>query len=179
VGQDTVGAAARAFRLLNSPELRQPPTAGRTERRATSTTPGTPLNLDLVDYLTEHVDEVIEHARAVATTLSPLPDRDGDLYEWYVDNTGHADDDQRRYRDTLIERHRLEHAVRLGNFEQVCRNPCPGCGRWGLQWDMAGNRAQCLSHRCRTPDGMSQSWTLARLAAQKVQRTEIWRANAT
>lgn len=179
MGEDTAGAADRALRLLNSPQLRHLPATGPTERRSTRTTPGAPLNLDQYDYVTGHVDEVVTHAQAVAGDLPSLPGPDGNLYTWYVNHTGNADDNDRRFRDALIERHRLEHAVRLGEYTEVCKNPCPQCGCWGLEWNPAGRRAQCLNRRCRTPDGTSSSWTLARLAAQKIQRTEIWRRNAT
>ncbi|WP_042174621.1 hypothetical protein [Streptomyces sp. NBRC 110035] len=179
MGQDTSIAAARALRLLNTPALRHPPTRGPQERRTASTTPAAPLNLGIVDYLARTVAEVADHTREVDPQAGPPPDRVEDIYDWYTAHTGDADEDQQRRRDTVIERHRLEHAVRLGEFDEVCKHPCPRCRCWGLMWQAAGNRARCTNRRCRTPDGMSSSWTLGRLAAQKVQRTEIWRLNAT
>lgn len=179
VGQDTATAAAKALRLLNSTDLRQQPARGPQERRAASTTPGTPLNLSIVDYLARTVAEVTDHARRVQPDAGPMPQHLEGIYDWYLEHTGNADEAELFYRDLLIERHRLEHAVRLGETDVVCREPCPGCGCWGLMWEMRGNRARCTNRRCRTPDGMTSSWTLARLAAQKVQRTEIWRRNAT
>lgn len=180
VGRNAAADASRALRLLNSPDLRQHPAPQPQERRPTTTTPAVPLNLGLVDYLYNHVDEVITHARAIAPDqLGPLPEHVEDVYEWYVDSTTTADDDQRAYRDTLIERHRLEHAVRLGEYGEVSKEPCPRCGCWGLMWDPAGQRAQCTNRRCRTPGGITSTWSLARLAAQKIGRTEIWRRNAT
>lgn len=179
MGRDTAADAASALRLLNSEDLRQHPARGPSERRNHSATPGAPLNLDLVDYLTRTVDEVVAHTQTVTARPSRLPERIEAVYDWCLENTADADDVQRRYRDTMLETHRLEHAVRLGETDEVCKHPCPGCGCWGLMWDHAGNRALCSNRRCRTPDGMSSAWTLARLAAQKIRRTEIWRRNAT
>jgi hypothetical protein len=179
MGRDTVADAAAALRLLNSEDLRHHPAHGPTERRTPSTTPAAPLNLGMVDYIAQARDEVVAHARAVAPDPQPLPRRVEDLYDWYVDQTGNADEAQRRHRDTLIEAHRLKHAVRLGEYDEISKNPCPRCGCWGLMWEPGGQRALCSNRRCRTPDGLSSRWTLDRLAAQTVQRTEIWRRNAT
>lgn len=182
MGQQTT-AAARNLRLLSHPDLRKPPTTGpATGRRTPSTTPAAPLDLGLLDYLTDHVDEIVTHARTHGSPTLPMPDRNsdpGDLYDWWIDNTGTADIDEQRYRDTVIERHALEHAIRLGDHDAVGPHPCPACGSWGLFWDQRGNRARCSDTDCRTPDGTASAWTLARLAAQKVERTEIWRRNAT
>ena len=172
-------SASRALRLLSHPDMRHQPTTEAQPRRATPTTPGTPLNLGLVDYLTRTTSEVADHARKIDPAAGPLPDDLGDLYPWWIEHTADADSAEQAFRDTVIERHRLEHAIRLGQTEEVCKNPCPGCGCWGLEWDGGGNRALCLNRRCRTPDGYASTWTLARLATQKIQRTEIWRRNAT
>ncbi|GHB15248.1 hypothetical protein GCM10018777_55640 [Streptomyces albogriseolus] len=179
MGQDTATAAAKALRLLNSVDLRQQPARGPQERRAASTTPGTPLNLGIVDYLARTVAEVADHARQVQPDAGPMPQHLEGIYDWYLEHTGSADEAEALYRDLLIERHRLEHAVRLGETDVVRKEFCPRCGTLGLMWEMRGNRARCTNRRCRTPDGMTSSWTLARLAAQKIQRTEIWRRNAT
>jgi hypothetical protein len=179
MGRHTAGDAASALRLLNSDDLRQNPETGPRERRATSSAPSTPLNIGVVDYLARAVDEIVDYTVSVTPQPAPLPRRLEDVYDWCIENTGDADDAQRRYRDTLIETHALENAIRLGEFKVVRPHPCPRCGCWGLFWDSAGSRARCTDVDCRTPDGFASSWTLARLAAQKVQRTEIWRRNAT
>lgn len=179
MGQDTAQAAGRALRLLNSPELRHPRAAGPSERRATSTTPGVPLNLGIVDYLDKQIGQVVDLTRQVNAAAGPVPENLEALYDWCIENTGDADDAQRAYRDIVFERQRLEHAVRLGEHDEVCKHPCPACGCWGLMWQMAGNRARCTNRTCRTPDGLGSTWTLGRLAAQKIQQTEIWRRNAT
>lgn len=182
MGHSTTSAAfsaGRALRLLAHPDLKQPPALGPQTRRATPTTAPAPLNIGLLDHLTSTVSEVEHHARSVAPGAGPLPEDLGGLYDWYIDATGDATLEDQAFRDTLIETHRLEHAVRLGETDEVCKHPCPRCGCWGLMWDFGGNRALCSNRRCRTPDGMSSRWTLERLAVQKVRRTEIWRRNAT
>lgn len=176
MGRNAAVAAASALRLLTSPDMRQHPRTAPAPRRATATTPGAPLNLDLVDYLTDHVNEVVTHVRSLTPGETvPLPTRDGDLYDWYIEHTGDATAAEQAHRDQVTERHALEHAIALGDFNAVRPHPCPACGGWSLFWDAAGNRARCSDSDCRTPDGMASNWTLARLAAQKVRRTEIWR----
>lgn len=180
MGQDASSAAAKAFRLLTSADMRQPARQPPAERRTAHPTPAAPLDLDLVDYITAHVQQIVTHTRAIADNPTlPTPRRPDDLYDWYIDHTAEATEDQQNLRDLLIERHRLEHAIRLGDYDQVCREPCPRCGCWGLMWEGAAQRALCSNRRCRTPDGYASRWPLARLAAQKVHRTEIWRRNAT
>ena len=171
--------AGRALRLLDQPDLRPQPAPVPQQRRATATTPAAPLNMGLLDHLTSSTGEVADHVYRLTPDAGPVPDDLGDLYDWYIANTGDADLAEQAFRDTVIERHRLEHAVRLGETDEVCKHPCPGCGRWGLEWDFGGMRAMCLNRRCRTPDGPASSWSLARLAAQTVQRTETWRHSAT
>lgn len=179
MGRDAAADASRSLRLLNSDDLRQHPVTGPVERRNASATPGTPLNLGIIDYLAKTVQEVVDHTTTVIAQPGPLPARVEDVYDWCLKNTADAGDAQRRYRETMFETHRLEHAVRLGEFDEVCKHPCPRCGCWGLMWDHGGNRALCTHRKCRTPDGTASTWTLTRLAAQKVRRTEIWRRNAT
>ncbi len=179
MGKDSVTAAARALRLLDSPDLRQHPARGPRELRGHINSTGAPLNLGLVDYLTDTENEVVTLTREIAPDAGPQPSRLGDLYDWCVNATGDADEAQQAYRDLIIETHRLEHAMRLGDTSEVCKNPCPGCGYWGLMWDTAAQRARCTNRKCTTPEGLSTSWTLTRLAAQTIERTEIWRRNAT
>lgn len=179
MGHSTADTAARALRLLTSPALRAPAQRGPQPRRTNPTTPAAPLNLGLLDYLTAHKQEVVDHARAVKPHCDPLPLDDSDLYAWYLRNTIGAGEADRRHQEFILERHALEHSVRLGDTRAVRRHPCPTCGGWGLFWDGAGNRARCSDVDCRTPDGLASNFTLARLAAQKVQRTEIWRRSAT
>ena len=179
MGQDAADHAGQALRLLNSPDLRHHPRSGPTERRGTAATPGAPLNIGIVDYIDRAVDEVVAHAQAVTGQPKLPPRRVGDIYDWYVEQTAEAEGAQRRRRDSLLETHRLEHAIQLGDHDVVREHPCPRCGTWGLFWQPEAHLALCTNRRCHTPAGMSSTWTLARLAAQKIHRTEIWRRNAT
>jgi hypothetical protein len=179
MGKNTAVQAARALRLLNSEDLRHHPRTAPAERSTPATTPAAPLNLGIVDYLVQTRQDVVDHVRAVVPDPKPVPAQVDSIYDWYVEQTAGADEAEQAYRDTLIARQALEHAVRLGNDTVVCQHPCPRCGNWGLMWDDANGRAFCSHGRCRTSAGMASTWTLARLAAQQIQRTEIWRRNAT
>lgn len=175
MGPDAATSASRSLRLLSHPDLRHPPVNTPAERRTGSSTPGAPLNIGLLDYFTKTVDEVA----ACTPGASSPPAEPADLYEWCIEHTGDADEAQRLHRDTVFEKHRLEHAIRLGEYDEICKEPCPKCGCWGLMWDPAGKRAMCSNRRCRTPDGLTSRWTCAQLATQKIRRTEVWRRNAT
>ncbi|RIH58246.1 hypothetical protein D3C59_36350 [Streptomyces sp. SHP22-7] len=94
-----------------------------------------------------------------------------DLYDWSENATGDADEAQQAYRDLVFEKQRLQHAVRLGDTTEVCKNPCPAAVL-GPHVDTAAQRARCTNRRCTTPEGLSTSWTLTRLAAQTIERTE-------
>ncbi|MFD9249555.1 hypothetical protein [Streptomyces bottropensis] len=180
MGQDTAEQASRALRLLNDPDLRHHPQTGPQQlTSARAANPSAPVNLDLVDYMSRTVKEVVDHTRTVNPDAGPVPQDVADIYTWCLENTPNADEAQARYRDFVIERQRLEHAVRLGNTHEVSKHPCPRCGCWGLMWPPAGTRALCSNRNCLAPDGRSSTWTLARLAAQTIQRTEIWRRTAT
>jgi hypothetical protein len=179
MGKNTAVQAARALRLLNSEDLRHHPRTAPAERSTPATTPAAPLNLGIVDYLVQTRRDVVDHVRSVVPDPTPVPAQVDGIYDWYVEQTAGADEAEQTYRDTLIARQALEHAVRLGNDTVVCEHPCPRCGTWGLMWDDNTSRAFCSSRKCRTPSGMASTWTLARLAAQQIQRTEIWRRSAT
>lgn len=179
MGQDTAGDAAKAFRLLDSAALRQPARTAPAERRPTHTTPAAPIDLGLLDYLEAHVSEVVTHVRALADEPVDVPRQRADAYEMCVQALGGADHAQQLQTQVMLERHRLEHAIRLGDVDIVCKEPCPRCGCWGLMWEHAAQRALCTNRRCRTPAGVASTWNLARLATQKIHRTEIWRRNAT
>ncbi|MGW2520529.1 hypothetical protein ACWC09_26640 [Streptomyces sp. NPDC001617] len=179
MGHNAADTAARTLRLLNSPELRQHPARGPQPCRPASPTPAAPMDLGLLDYVTAHTDEIVTQTRAAAPDAEPRPLHDEDLYAWYLRATIGADEATRRIRDTLLERHALENALRLGDHDAVRTHPCPTCGGWGLFWRKEDNRAWCSDEDCRTPDGMASSFTPARLASQKVQGSEIWRRTAT
>jgi hypothetical protein len=178
MGRDTEDAASR-LHLIDT-HYREHPQTGPSERRAPSVTPGAPLNIGIVDYMARCVDEVVQHARADAgDSLGPLPTRAGDYYDWWTDSTADAGPEVQLHRDIVIYRQGLEHAIKLGDHDVVCRHPCPRCATWGLQWQPYTQRAMCLNTECRGRDGMSSAWTLGRLATQYVTQKEILRIRAT
>lgn len=180
MGRNAAASATSALHLLTDPDLRHQPARGPQTRRATATTSGTPLNIHLVDYLDAHVNEVVTHVRSLpGHETATLPAQDGDLYDWYIEHTAGAPRAEQAWRDYVTERHALEHAIALGEYNAVRPHPCPSCGSWGLFWDERGTRVRCSDVDCRTPDGLASTFTLARLAAQKVQGTEIWHRSAT
>src|SRR5690242_10198004 len=61
MGRDTEDAASRLHLLAT--HYREHPQTGPSERRSPSVTPGAPLNLGIVDYMSRCVDEVVQHAR--------------------------------------------------------------------------------------------------------------------
>ncbi|MFM9373319.1 hypothetical protein [Streptomyces sp. Da 82-17] len=179
VEPDPASQAASQLRLL-AQHFTQYPVTGRTgTRRATAATPGTPLNLTVVDHIRASVAEVEQHTRAAAPEAGPLPAEAAAVYEWCRSHTAHADETVRRRRDTLIYRQQLEHAIRLGDTTVVRRHRCPGCGTVGLHWRQAMQRAVCRNQRCRAADGGVSAWTLAHLAHEHIEAQEVRVRRAT
>jgi hypothetical protein len=178
MGRDTEDAASRLHLLAT--HYREHPQTGPSERCSPSVTPGAPLNLGIVDYMSRCVDEVVQHARdEAAGDIGPLPARVRDVYAWWEEQTEDAPAEVRQRRDIVIYRQSLEHAIALGDHDVVCAHPCPRCTTWGLQWQPYTRRAMCLNIDCRGRDGMSSAWTLARLATQYVTQKEILKIRAT
>ncbi|MFF7335370.1 hypothetical protein [Streptomyces sp. NPDC008150] len=179
MGINQADAAARALRMLDHPDMRIPGRRPSDGIRTTGSTPAAPLDISLVDYLSTQVDEMIEHTRAAVDTTTPVPARPHQVYDWALKNTEGASHAVQVERDILIERQGLEHAIRLGDINVVRRHPCPACGSWSLMWDTSSTKARCTDRGCKDDRGLASTWTLGRLAAQKIRGTEIWRRNAT
>ncbi|MEU7338635.1 hypothetical protein [Streptomyces sp. NPDC007074] len=179
MGRETDDDAASRLHLLDT-YYRQHPSTGPTERRSPSVSTAAPLNLDMVDYIDRCVDEVVQHTRAEAPKpTGPVPSRVAEIYDWYREHTEDAGPEVQQQRDIVIVRQRLEHGIRMGDYNVVCPHPCPRCTTWGLQWQQYRQRAVCLNVECRGRDGMASSWTLGRLATQYVMKKEILRIRAT
>lgn len=164
--------AASHLRLLDT-HFHEHPQHGPAERRTTSATPGTPLNLGIVDYIDRCVAEVVDHARTEAPApVGPLPASAAGIYDWYLEHTADAGPEVHLQRDIIIKRQQLEHAITLGDTDAVCKHPCPACGTWGLEWSAYTHRAMCINGRCRDRHGMGRTWTLGRLATQHVLEQE-------
>lgn len=138
------------------------------EPRATSTSPGALVNLTVVDHIDASVREVVDYTREVAPDAEPLPKRVQDVYQWVVENTATASEAIQQRRDTIVYRQSLEHAIAMGDTKVIPPHRCPRCRTFGLMWQRPIQRAACTNVRCLTPDGMSSTWTLAKLAFEHV-----------
>lgn len=171
--------ATSRLRLLRRDFLEHPRT-GPGPRACAPVVPGTPVNLDVVDHITAAVQEVVDDTLAVNPKARPLPaDRIEAVYAWYVANTANAAPAQAQRRDTIIYRQRLEHALAMGDASVIPPHRCPACNTFGLRWQTAMRRALCTNRRCLTKDGMSNTWTLARLAYEHVAAEKSLRVRAT
>lgn len=155
--------------------FREHPRTGPAERRAPSTSPGTPLNLGVIDHMRACADEVTQ----LAPGAGPAPAKAAHLYDWIREHTADAGDEQARVRETVIYRQGLEHAILQGDTDVICTHPCPGCGTWGLQWDRVSRRALCLNMACRDRAGAGSTWTLGRIATAHIAEKELRRKRAT
>jgi len=181
-GDDT---AAHRLRLLST-HFRQHPVTGpaghsyiSSEPRATAIAPGLPYDADVVDLIDASVAEIARHTRQANAAAPPLPAEVQDVYAWCLENTASAPAAVQQRRDTVIVRQQLEHAIAMGDVKVVRPHRCPACRGLGLMWDAPRRRAVCTSTRCLTPEGMSNSWTLAKLAYEYVAAKKSLRARAT
>jgi hypothetical protein len=181
-GDDTAG---HRLRLLSS-HFRQHPVTGpaghsyiSSEPRATAIAPGLPYDADVVELIDASVAEIAAHTRRANSAASPLPEEVADVYAWCLENTASASAAVQQRRDTVILRQELEHAIAMGDTKVVRPHRCPACRGFGLMWDAPRRRAVCTSIRCLTPDGMANSWTLARLAHERVSAKKSLRVRAT
>lgn len=147
--------------------------------RATATTPGIPYNTAVSDLIDASLREVADHAREINPDAGPLPAVVEDIYDWHRQNTQHADGMQRQRGEIIVYRQQLEHAIARGDTSVIPPHRCPGCNTFGLRWNAARQRALCTNRKCLTRDGMSQTWTLARLAYEHVAVEKMLRVRAT
>lgn len=163
---NTEDAEGRLGTLMK--DFLQHPVTGPVERGPASVTPGTPVNLTVVDHITAAVREVADHAREVNPAASPIPARVQAVYQWYLDNTADADAGQRQRRDTIVYKQSLEHALAMGDASVVRPHRCPACRTFGLFWRRELGKAVCTNGDCLTKDGLSRKWTPGRLAYEHV-----------
>lgn len=131
-----------------------------------------PVNLAMLDHITDSITEVVTHVRADAPQAGPAPADPAGIYDWWIQSTPDLEDERRRERDRVIYRQGLEHAIRAGDTDIVCKHPCPGCGCWGLVWSQMRRRAACLNQDCVDDDGVGTTWKLGHLAYEHVARIE-------
>jgi hypothetical protein len=172
--EDKADTAAGRLKLLNE-YLREHPVTGPEGHcvtgppsRTTSVSRGLPFPTRVADHITASVAEVAEHTREVNPAAGPLPPRVEAVYDWYVANTALAPAAEQQRRDTIVYRQRLEHAIAMGEPKVVRPHRCPACKTFGLMWVEDAQRAVCTNTRCTTTGGLSNRWTLARLAYEHV-----------
>jgi hypothetical protein len=185
MGNGDTDTAASRLRLLNE-HFRQHPVTGpaghsyiSSEPRATATAPGIPYNVGVDEHIRDSVQEVVDDTLAVNPDAGPLPERVQDAYRWYMANTRNASTAQQQRRDTIIYRQQLEHAIAMGDTKVIPPHRCPACRCFGLMWQAQKRRAVCTNRRCLTPEGMSNTWTLATLAYEHVAAQKSLRVSAT
>ncbi|WP_086732730.1 hypothetical protein [Streptomyces glaucescens] len=148
--------------------------------RATPTEPAAPAHLSVVDHIDASVRELDEYTRQANPDAGPLPKRVEDAYQWCVDNTADSPETVQLRRDVIFYRQRLEHAIAEGDIKVVRPIRCPACRTLGLMWKARLNAAICTNGKCRTKDGLTRRWTLARLAyAQVEEQRKTVRVRAT
>jgi hypothetical protein len=150
--------------------------------RATVSVPEALVDLDIVDHIQASLREVVDDALAANPEAGPLPARVEGVYRWYVEHTINAPEAVQQRRDTVIYRQGLEHAIAMGNTKVVRPHRCPACRTFSLMWPRAqgAERAVCTNRRCLDAEGMTCTWTLARLAYEHVAaQKNHGRASAT
>lgn len=181
LGDNTHDTTAQRLRLLQA-EFTQHQQRGPGNGRSASLVHGAPpLDLGVLDHICAAVDELITHTRAaeIGPVASPVPATPADVIDWAREHTAHLDPERQQARETIIYRQGLEHALAMGDESVVRKHPCPRCGCWGLHWRAAANRAACVNHYCTDDDGLTSTWTLARLATQYIAGKKSSAATAT
>lgn len=143
-----------------------------------SAAPGN-VDWDVVDHIANTVSEIGAFTQAANPEAAPAPAHVEAVYAWCVANTANAPEDVQQARDALVYRQSLEHAIRLGDVSVVCPHRCPACRTFGLLWRAPIQRALCTNRKCLNKDGLSNTWTLARLAREHVAAQKFLRVRAT
>jgi hypothetical protein len=129
-----------------------------------------PALIDLagVDHITDSVRELVDYTREVAPDAEPLAGYAQDVYQWAADSTRDAPEEVQQRRATIEYRQRLEHAIAAGDIKVVRPHRCPACRCFGLMWERQQRTVVCTNGNCRTKDGLSRKWSLARLAYEHI-----------
>jgi hypothetical protein len=163
--------AGHRLRLLRD-EYLQHPAREPGNRTATGGPPPAPMNLGMLDHITDSITEVVTHVRTDAPHAGPAPANPAGIYDWWIQSTPNLEDERRLERDRVIYRQGLEHAIRAGDTDIVRKHPCPGCECWGLVWSQDLRRAACLNQDCVDGDGVGTTWKLGHLAYEHIARVE-------
>jgi hypothetical protein len=167
MGDDNTDTAAARLRHLTT-YFREHPVTGPSTGHATTVNPGAPLNLATIDHIRACVAEVVDTTREANPDAGPVPARVEAVYDWCRENTEHSDETV-QLRVAIVEfRQRLEHAIRAGDTKVIRPLRCPECRTWGLMWVREAQAAVCTNTECVDRDGLSNSFSLSRLATHHV-----------
>ncbi|MFD9004474.1 hypothetical protein ACFV0T_26535 [Streptomyces sp. NPDC059582] len=136
-------------------------------------------NWGVIEHIGRTVGEVDQFTRKANPAATEPPAHVAAVYEWCVENTQNAPEDVQQRRDALMYRQQLEHAIAMGDKDVVRPHRCPGCNTFGLVWDRRTLSVRCTNRRCLGEDGLSTTWTLARLAHEHVIAQKSLRVRAT
>ena len=117
---DTASTSAARLRLLQE-EMALPRRGAEPGMpRATAVFPPAPVNLGLLAHIQRSVTELVHETRAVAPDAGPAPAEASAVYAWMTAHTSHLDDARAQYRQAVVYRQGLEHALLAGD-ETVIR----------------------------------------------------------
>jgi len=183
---DTSDTAATLLRRLAVHYRQHPVTSGSghsyisSEPRATATAPGIPVNLRVVDYIDDSVDEIEREVRAANPDAEQRPEELDRVYQWYVESTYNSPESVQQRRNTIVVRQAMESGIAMGDTTVVRPHRCPACRRLSLLWEARTSRALCTYTPCRDENGRARRWTLANLAYEYIAaRKNIRRVSAT
>lgn len=180
IGDDETTASR--LRLLQAEFLEPERRPSLTARTTTPPPPTVPVNLGIVDYIGAQVAEVVAQARtdmpASHPDATPAPADPAALYGWWQ-SIPVTSEERQATRDQVIYRQGLEHAIRMGNTKVVRPLRCPECECFGLLWVDARRKAICTNLDCVDDDGLSNAWTLKRLAYERIAGEKMLKRHAT
>lgn len=179
MGAQDEDTATNRLSLLQQHFREHPRTTPPAGPRTRAVHPGTPANLAVIDHIATSVREVADYTRQNVPDAQPLPERVQDVYRWCIAQTEHAPQDVQQRRDTIVYRQRLEHAIAMGDTSVIRPHRCPACNTMGLMWRDELQKVLCTNRRCLTKQGMSRTWSLARLAYEHVAVEKTLRGCAT
>lgn len=168
-------------RAVTSPEGHSYVPAGP---RTTRITAPAPADLGVVDHITASLTEVAAETHAANPDAGPLPSRVEAVYDWYRQHTQQAPEAVQERREAVIYRQQLEHAITMGDVDVVRPHRCPACRTFSLLWPQdrpspSTGRVICSNRRCLTKQGLTRTWTLARLAYEYVAAEKTFGECAT
>lgn len=185
-GDTSADSAAQSLRHL-AQYFRERPVTGpdghsyiSNQPRPTSTHPGLPVNVRVLERIDQTVAEVVAYTREVNPQADPPPADVCDVYRWCVENTAHAPEVEQQRREVLEYRHALEHAVAAGETDVIRPHRCPECRTFGLMWDSHRRVIRCTNRECVDDNGLGTVVDFARLAQEHIAgKRKFQRMSAT